>query len=277
MCANGRRPSRDQRKGARCAGLHSSPAVLVLTGALVAGISAATMKTINGTARNDVSLGDAWPGHTERQGRQRQAARQGRQRHPDRRSGQRSRRRRAGPRPTRLRAGRDTAIADTADTVGGDCEVVKGLAQRGVHLRLRLRRQRHLHRRRRRQGRPLLRVHQSGQSICFDTTGTSVARFETTSDLDCGIGILQDIGLSFGGSTKIQSDLSFSFAYDGPLETGSGSPITNVTTSYAVSGKFDTAGNAAGTLNVNRFSFDYQGTHYNCAAAGYGWQAKVGA
>jgi len=28
---------------------------------------------------------------------------------------------------------------------------------------------------------------------------------------------------------------------------------------------------------VSRFSFDYQGTHYDCAAAGYGWQAKLGA
>jgi hypothetical protein len=104
-----------------------------------------------------------------------------------------------------------------------------------------------------------------------------VSGFATTSDVDCGIGILHDVGLSFGGSTKIQSDLTFSFAYDGPLQTSSDSVITNVTTSYSVTGKFDTAGNATGMLNLNRFSFDYQGTHYDCAAAGYAWQAKAGA
>jgi hypothetical protein len=116
-----------------------------------------------------------------------------------------------------------------------------------------------------------------GKSICFDATGTAVANFETTSDVDCGIGILPDVSLSFGGSTQIQSDLSFSFTFNGPLQTGSGSAITNVTTSYTVSGKLDTAGNATGRLNLNRFSFDYQGTHYDCAAAGYAWQAKLGA
>jgi len=63
----------------------------------------------------------------------------------------------------------------------------------------------------------------------------------------------------------------------GPLQTDSGSSITNVSTSYSVSGKLDTAGSATGTLNLNRFSFDYQGKHYDCATAGYGWQAKLGA
>jgi hypothetical protein len=116
-----------------------------------------------------------------------------------------------------------------------------------------------------------------GKSICFDVTGSSAANFATTSDLDCGIGILKDIGLSFTGTAPIQPDLTFTFSYSGPLGTGSGSTITNVSTSYSVTGKLDTAGNATGTLSVSRFSFDYQSTHYDCAAAGYGWQAKAGA
>ena len=116
-----------------------------------------------------------------------------------------------------------------------------------------------------------------GKSICFDASGTTVSNFATTSDVDCGIGILPDISLSFSGSTQIQPDLSFTFSYNGPLETDSGSAITNVSTSYGVTGKLDTAGNATGTLNLSRFSFNYQGTHYDCAAAGYGWQAKAGA
>ncbi len=61
------------------------------------------------------------------------------------------------------------------------------------------------------------------------------------------------------------------------LQTGSGSALTNVTTSYTVNGKLDTAGNATGMLTLTRFSFDYQGTHYDCSAAPYGWQAKVNA
>jgi hypothetical protein len=108
-------------------------------------------------------------------------------------------------------------------------------------------------------------------------TGSSAANFATTSDLDCGIGILKDIGLSFTGTAPIQPDLTVPFSYSGPLGTGSGSTITNVSTSYSVTGKLDTAGNATGTLSVSRFSFDYQSTHYDCAAAGYGWQAKAGA
>ena len=118
-----------------------------------------------------------------------------------------------------------------------------------------------------------------GKSICFDVTpeGTRVARFATTSDLDCGVGILGDVGLSFGGSAAIQADLTFTFTFNGSLETAPGSSISNVTTSYSVSGKLDTAGNGSGTLSLNRFSFDYQGTHYNCSAASYGWQARAGA
>jgi hypothetical protein len=250
--------------------------VLVLTGALVAGISAATMKTINGTARNDVLSGT--PGPDTLNGKAGNDKLLGKAGNDILAGGAGNDLLVGGPGKDRLGCGpgRDTAIADTADTVGGDCEVVKGLPAappeppappptppppaaspvKAGHY---------------------CGFTNQGKSICFDTTGTSVARFETTSDLDCGIGILQDIGLSFGGSTKIQPDLTFSFAYDGPLQTGSGSPITNVTTSYAVSGKFDTAGNATGRLNVNRFSFDYQGSHYDCAAAGYAWQAKVGA
>jgi hypothetical protein len=85
------------------------------------------------------------------------------------------------------------------------------------------------------------------------------------------------VGLSFSGSAQIQPDLSFTFSYNGPLQTSPDSVITNVSTSYSVTGKLDTAGNATGTLSLSRFSFDYQGTHYDCAAAGYGWQAKVGA
>jgi len=251
--------------------------VLVLTGAFVAGISAATMKTINGTPRNDVLTGTPRPDTLNgRAGNDKLLGKAG---NDSLIGGPGNDLLVGGPGRDRLGCGpgRDTAIADATDTVGGDCETVKGLPStapppaptpppvpppppapsvKAGHY---------------------CGFTNQGKSICFDSTGTSVTGFATTSDVDCGIGILTDLGLSFGGSTQIQPDLSFSFTYNGPLETGSGSTITNVATSYTVSGKFDTAGNAAGTLSLNRFSFDYQGTHYDCAAAGYGWQAKLGA
>jgi hypothetical protein len=252
--------------------------VLVLTGALVGGVSASAVRTINGTPKNDVLRG------TKRAdtiyGKAGNDKLYGNAGNDTLVGGSGNDLVVGGPGKDRLRCGggRDTANADATDTVGSDCEVVKGLpattpppppappppsppppaapAAKAGHY---------------------CGFTNQGKSICFDVTGTSAANFATTSDLDCGIGILPDIGLSFGDATSIQPDLSFSFSYSGPLETGSGSTITNVSTSYSVSGKLDTAGNATGTLSVSRFSFDYAGTHYDCAAAGYGWQAKVGA
>jgi RTX calcium-binding nonapeptide repeat (4 copies) len=174
--------------------------------------------------------------------------------------------------------GKDTAIADRADTVGADCEVVKGLpaepppappappaptpppAPHAV-------------------GGHYCGFTNQGKSICFDVTsdGARAANFATTSDVTCGNVGIRDLGLSFSGATPIQGDLTFSFTYNGPLQTSSGSPLTNVSTSYTVSGKLDTAGNGTGTLTLTRFSFDYQGTHYDCSAAPYGWQARAGA
>jgi Ca2+-binding RTX toxin-like protein len=249
--------------------------VLVLTGALVAGISAATMKTINGTPKNDVLTGT--PRSDTLNGRAGNDKLLGKAGNDILIGGAGNDLLVGGPGQDKLGCGpgRDTAIADSTDTVGSDCEAVKGLPStapppapapvpppppapsvKAGHY---------------------CGFTNQGKSICFDSTGTSVASFATTSDVDCGIGILHDIDLSFGGSAKIQPDLSFTFKYEGALGTGSGSEITNVTTSYAVSGKFDADGNATGMLNLNRFSFDYQGTHYDCAAAGYGWQARVGA
>jgi Ca2+-binding RTX toxin-like protein len=252
-------------------------AVLALTGALVGGVSASAVRTINGTPKNDVLRGS--PGADTINGKAGNDKLFGNAGNDTLVGGSGNDLVVGGPGKDRLRcgAGKDTASADATDTVGSDCEVVKGLpatttppaptpptpppppaappAKAGHYCGFT----------------------NQGKSICFDVTGSSAANFDTTSDLDCGIGILEDIGLSFSGSAPIQPDLSFTFSYSGPLETGSGSDISNVSTSYSVTGKLDTAGNATGTLSVSRFSFDYRGSHYDCAAAGYGWQAKVGA
>lgn len=256
--------------------------VFVLTGVAVAGISAATMKTIVGTPKNDVLRGTPAADRIDgKAGNDRLLGNAGNDLligglGKDTLVGG------AGKDTLRCGAGKDTAVADKTDVVGSDCEVVRGLpapppteppppappppppppagpkAKAGHYCGFT----------------------NQGKSICFDVgaDSTQVANFETTSDVTCGnVGILRDVTLSFGGSRPIQADLSFSFAYDGPLQTSSDSPVTNVSTSYSVSGKLDTDGNATGTLNLNRFSFDYSGTHYDCAAAGYAWQARVGA
>jgi RTX calcium-binding nonapeptide repeat (4 copies) len=187
----------------------------------------------------------------------------------------------------RCGAGKDTAVADAADAVSSDCEIVSGrpghepppapaptppaptpqppaptpppaaIARAGHYCGFT----------------------NQGKSICFDVTadGTRVANFATTSDLLCGDLELPDLSLAFTGSTALQPDLSFSLTFNGPVQTDPAFGVTNVTTSYSVSGKLDTAGNGTGTLTVSRFSFDYQGTHIDCAAAPYGWQARLGA
>lgn len=182
--------------------------------------------------------------------------------------------------------GKDTAVADAKDVVGSDCETVTGrpapappeptpsppaptpqppaptpppaATARAGHY---------------------CGFTNQGKSICFDVTadGTRVANFATTSDLICGDLELPDLSLAFTGSTALQPDLSFSLTFDGPVRTDPGSGVTNVTTSYAVTGKLDTAGSGTGTLTVARFSFDFRGTHIDCSAAPYGWQARLGA
>lgn len=181
----------------------------------------------------------------------------------------------AGRDTLRCGPGKDVAVADESDVVAGDCEVVQGLpseepppeqpppappaqSARAGHY---------------------CGFTNQGKSICFDVgeAGATVANFVTTSDLDCGDVVLNGLGLSFTGSAPIQADLTFSFSYNGPIGTPPDSPFRNMTASYVAAGKLDTAGNGTGTLTVPQLSFDYEGTHYNCAAASYGWQAREGA
>jgi Ca2+-binding RTX toxin-like protein len=183
----------------------------------------------------------------------------------------------AGKDTLRCGPGKDVAVADESDRVARDCEVVQGLptevpppppppppapppaplARAGHYCGFT----------------------NQGKSICFDVTadGSRVANFVTTSDLDCGDVVLQGLELSFTGSSPIQPDQTFSFTYDGPIGTSADSPFRNMTASYVAKGKVDTAGNGTGTLSVPQLSFDYEGTHYNCAAASYAWQAREGA
>jgi hypothetical protein len=249
---------------------------IILAGALVATVSAGTMRVIIGTAKNDVLRGttkadtlDGRAGNDTLSGLGGNDVLAGGKGNDKLVGG-------LGKDKLRCGAGRDTAVADAADTVGSDCEAVKGLpateppptqppppppptpaakAQPGRYCGFT----------------------NQGKSICIDVTNDSLAvtRFETTSDVDCETATAT-FGLSFGGMALIQPDLTFTFHYQGPIDSGDPS-TTNIVADYTVSGKFDTAGNATGTLFLAKFSFDYEGTHYNCGAAPYAWQARRGA
>jgi hypothetical protein len=252
-------------------------ALAVLSLGLSAGVWAGTAARIVGTSKNDVLKGtpraDALSGLAGNDTLQGLAGN-------DVLSGGPGNDKLAGGRgrdQLRCGAGRDTAVADATDNVGSDCEVVKGLpappppeppappppppppatpqAVAGHYCGFT----------------------NQGKSICFDVEPGSarVGNFETTSDVDCGqFGFT--VGLGFSGPTAMQPDLTFTYAYNGGLQSGD-SDITNITTSYTVNGELDTAGNATGSLNLSRLSFDFQGTHIDCGAAPYAWQARVGA
>jgi hypothetical protein len=258
--------------------------LLLLAGAiscsLAAGVYASASRRVVGTAKNDVLTGTRAADRID--GRAGNDTLKGLGGNDVLIGGPGNDRLVGGPGKDSLRcgAGKDTAAADPSDTVAADCEVVTGLpveppappppppppppapapqplAKPGHYCGFT----------------------NQGKSICFDVNGEGnrVSNFATTSDAECGNVGIRNLGLSFGGSAPIQSDHTFTFTYNGPLGTDPGSSLTNVTTSYTVTGKLDTNGNGTGTLSLARFSFDYQGSHYDCSAAPYGWQANVGA
>jgi hypothetical protein len=247
--------------------------LIFLSGALVSGLSAATLRTIPGTAKNDVLKGtpkadriDGKAGNDTLYGYAGNDVLIGGAGNDRLVGGRGTDNLRCGP-------GKDTAVADDADIVAGDCEVVTGLTPTpppettpppgptGPKAR---------------PGHYCGFTNQ-GESICYDVTPDSlgVLNFATGSKVICG-DQEASFGLSFGAATPIQADLSFSFTYKGPIDSGDPT-VTNIKADYTVSGKFDTEGNATGTLFLGQFSFDFEGTHYECAAAPYAWQAKVGA
>ena len=249
--------------------------VLVLTGALVSGLSAAALRTIPGTPKNDVLRGTAKADRIDgKGGNDTLYGLAGN----DTLSGGPGNDRLVGGRGSdtlRCGPGKDIAVADASDSVAEDCEAISGLpvnppaeptppappATPGLKAR---------------PGHYCGFTNQ-GKSICYDVTPDSlgVMNFETGSTVTCGE-VEATFGLTFGAATLIQPDLTFSFTYKGPIDSGDPS-VTNIKADYTVSGKLDTEGNATGTLFLGQFSFDAEGTHYDCASAPYAWQARVGA
>jgi len=181
-----------------------------------------------------------------------------------------------GPGADRLScgAGRDIANAGAGDKVAGDCEVVKGLpkpppptpptpppppppppapkALPGIYC-----------------GNTV-----QGPPLCLTTNAdaSAVATARTSSIVDCTspFAVRLTLTLGFSTATPIQSDLSFSFTYTGPLTSGS-SAITNIETSYFVRGVFTTDGKATGQLAVSTLSFDLQGQRFSCTQNPVDW------
>jgi hypothetical protein len=168
--------------------------------------------------------------------------------------------------------GRDTASADAKDKVRRDCEVVHGLATTpppptpppptppppapkplpGNYC-----------------GNTV-----QGPALCVTTNAdaTAVAMAETSSLVDCTqpVPLRLEVRLGFDAATPIQSDLSFSFTYTGPV-SGASAEITNLQTSYFIRGVFTTDGKATGQLAVSSLSFDYAGSHFSCSQNPVDW------
>lgn len=170
-------------------------------------------------------------------------------------------------------AGRDTALADLEDNVARDCELVKGIpkppsppappppappppsppappaptAAPGRYCGF----------------------NNQGHSVCLDVTadGKAIANIRTGSIVECQPAAGFIVTVTIPGPIPLKADLSFSYT------TGFGTAGKT----YVIDGKLDTAGNASGTLHVPQYSLDYEGTHFDCANAPFGWSAKRGA
>lgn len=117
---------------------------------------------------------------------------------------------------------------------------------------------------------------QQGPGICLQTDANAAVIDElvTAALVDCTDGSRWEWALSFGGGrTTIQSDLSFSYSYSGPLSTSS-TTVSDIQTSYRISGRLGTDGTASGTVAVSTISFKYEGTSYSCQQNDVIWTAK---
>jgi hypothetical protein len=116
-----------------------------------------------------------------------------------------------------------------------------------------------------------------GPPLCITTNAdaSALVKIETSSLVDCTqpVQFRFEFTIGFEGTLPIQSDLSFSDTYTGPVATGS-SEITNMQTTYFIRGVFTTDGKATGQLAVTSLSFDYAGYHFACSQNPVDWSAN---
>jgi hypothetical protein len=117
---------------------------------------------------------------------------------------------------------------------------------------------------------------QQGPGICLSTSADakSIVELLTQAIVDCTNGSRWTWTVSFrGGGTAIQADLSFSYTYSGPLSSSS-TTVTDIQTTYTISGRFGTAGDASGTVAISNIAFTYEGERYTCSQNPVPWTAR---
>lgn len=167
--------------------------------------------------------------------------------------------------------GRDVAVAERGEPVTKDCEVVERRAPSPTpppHPA---------------PAAPTLLAGtycgytQPGPGICMDTNaaGQVVDELSTGAIVDCSNGVRLTIGFGLQGGDRasIRPDLSFSYAYAGPLSGGS-SGVTDIQATYRINGRFTTSGDASGTVAISSLSFTYGGEAYTCTQDEVAWTAK---
>jgi Ca2+-binding RTX toxin-like protein len=243
---------------------------------LVSSLAAAPLKVVQGTAKNDVLKGTARADRIN--GRAGNDTLYGYAGADVLAGGAGNDRLVGGPGADTLRCGggKDVAVADDSDLIGADCEKVLGRTEAPPPESQPPEQQPPVATGPQANPGHYCGFTNQGATICFDVTGDSlgVANFHTGSTVTCG-DVEASFELTFGDATPIDA-LAFTFHYKGTIDSDD-PDWTNIQADYTVSGKFDTAGNATGTLYLGQFSFDYQHQHYECAAAPYAWQARAGA
>ena len=116
---------------------------------------------------------------------------------------------------------------------------------------------------------------QQGPGICLSTSADArtIVELLTQAIVDCTDGSRWTWTVSFRGGTPIQADLSFSYTYSGPLASSSNT-VTDIQTTYTISGRFGTAGDASGTVAISSIAFTYEGERYTCSQNPVPWTAK---
>lgn len=114
-----------------------------------------------------------------------------------------------------------------------------------------------------------------GKSICFDLTGDQhVANLRTESIVTCPNASKWLWTMAFSVSDPLKQ-LAFTYSYAGPLAAD---PVDqNVNATYTLTGTFDTAGTASGTIALTHMTWDALGLHYDCAGEPRTWTARLGA
>jgi hypothetical protein len=178
----------------------------------------------------------------------------------------------------RCGSGKDVARADRTDIVAGDCETVTGLPPTSEPP-------------------PTTTTEppptqttppptsalpgrycgftNEGKIICVTVAPNSgrVTGYSLSAVIDCGS---RQLTFSFGtsGPAPIQPDLTFFRSADATVPDRPN--MKGITASYEIGGKFDTAGNVAGTFFLKHVSFDANGSHSDCKATPTAWHAKLG-